>query len=87
MYLLFRDQHASHPGLKAESTITSGGLTALMISLQLSTTLTYSINDGDQFREPPCINIQIFNVQYSMFKPRKKSDGSYLFHSKLLVGA
>lgn len=42
MYLLFRDQQASHAALKSESTTTIPGLTALMVSLQLSTTLTYS---------------------------------------------
>ena len=47
MYFLFMDQQASHAALKNESTTTMSGLTALMMSLQLSTTLTYSRKTTD----------------------------------------
>jgi len=46
MYFLFKDQQASDAALKNASTMTRPGLTALMMPLQLSTTLTYSKNDG-----------------------------------------
>ena len=50
-YLLFNDQHASHPALKNESTTTILGSTALMMLLQLSTILTYSMKNGHHFRD------------------------------------